>query len=603
MTGGPGQTRGCPLRKKIAGQKTRMNSRCAVFCLLALAVLGFTAPLAVADTGPGLKRSPWQDIRSYGTLPAALAAIGPAPATLLISDRQTITTDTTIPAHITLHFLQGGVLAIGDGVRVSLNGPVQAGAFRIFDLASTGVVLFNAGSVGEAPVEWWGAVGDDRTDNVWALRAAVTSVNETYGNPALILGPGHYRIGGPIVIHKNNLTLRGVGHRISKLKCTAAEAGLVLDKGSRQVLYSTRLEEFEVDGNSLARLGLDLVNTSETTFRGVSVRGCGTGIRLGGAVSPSQCTFTECVVADSRTGVKFIHAVNPIFDKGNFWNNTTVFDFDTAYAPIFTNNWIEKFTTAFLFSHLQSKGAGVAVPTLVIRNNYFLSTDGGRTFDCRVLKAVGDNGGQTVNIGPVVFEGNHLHLTAARYIAEIAWGRLFAAGNRLLLKMKENHLFAGVNTRAWFKADVPAEPERSPVHLIFQDNAYPAGTTIQEGAGALVTGVGAQGPDWGTANRVLGAEVQGPVLTWAANDRTPSVKLGNVFKTANTVPTAIKDFREGQAGQKITVIIGDAHTAVGFQGTSLKGNGGKDWKAGNGDWLECLYDGTQWYCSVHRTAP
>jgi hypothetical protein len=395
----------------------------------------------------------------------------------------------------------------------------------------------------------------------------------------------------------------GLGHRVSKLKCQAAGAGLILDKGGKKVVYATRLEEFEVDGNAIAKLGIDLVNTSEATFRGVSVRNCLTGIRIGGTVNPSHCTFTECVVADSRTGVKFSNATNPIFDKGNFWNNTTVFDFDTAYSPVFTNNWIEKFTTGFLFSHMKSKGQDVAAHTIIIRNNYLLSTDGGRTHDCRIVRFIGDNESRYSNIGPIVFEGNHLHLLAAKYVAEIAWGNLFGAGNRARLIMKDNHLYGGQNVRAWFRTDVHSESYRSHAHLIFQDNEYPSTVMVQDGSGGFVTGVGAVGRDFGSANRVLGALAYAPVITFPANDTNPNVRMGNVFKTANTTPTIITKFADGLEGQKIVVIIGDTNTTVGFKGVHLKGNGGTNWRPSNEAWMECLFDGTKWYCSVHNATP
>lgn len=574
-----------------------------IFSSLMVLFHGFQPPVQAGEPASRMNGIPWHDLKTYDSLPAALAVIGSTQATILISDLQPLKASLTIPANITLHFLQGGGLIMTRGIIITINGHLEAGPYQIFYPEEAGTVVFSAGSIGQAPVEWWGALGDDRADNVKAFAAAIASVNETYGNPTLILGPGHYRLGGPVLINKNNLTLKGVGHRITKLKCQAAGAGLVLDKGGRKVIYATRLEEFEVDGNGLARLGIDMVNTSETTFRSVSVRNCLTGIRIGGTVNPSQGTFTEGVVADCGTGVKFINATNPIFDKGNFWNNTIVFDFDTAYAPVFTNNWIEKFTTVFLFSHLKSKGQGVSVPTVVIRNNYLLSTDGGQNNECRIIRFLGDNGSHHSQVGPVIFEGNHLHLLSAKYLVEIGWGSLWGAGNRVRLSLKDNHLYEGRNTRAWFKTDVHSEIARSHAHLIFQDNLYPPQVTIQEGFGGLVTGVGAMDSDWGTASRVLGALVYAPLLTFPVNSQTPSIKSGNVFRTANTGPTKISTFRDGLAGQKIMVIFGDSKTTVGFKKSELKGNNGMDWRPSEGDWMECLFDGTRWYCLVQKSGP
>lgn len=85
---------------------------------------------------------------------------------------------------------------------------------------------------------------------------------------------------------------------------------------------------------------------------------------------------------------------------------------------------------------------------------------------------------------------------------------------------------------------------------------------------------------------------------FASTDATPSVALGNVFKTANGAGTTITAFDDGTAGQEITVIINDANTTIDFTGTTLKGNGGSDWSPTTGDHMVCMFDGTNWYCRI-----
>jgi hypothetical protein len=58
-------------------------------------------------------------------------------------------------------------------------------------------------------------------------------------------------------------------------------------------------------------------------------------------------------------------------------------------------------------------------------------------------------------------------------------------------------------------------------------------------------------------------------------------------------------FDDGIDGQVIRVIINDANTTIDFTGTNLKGNAGADWSPGSGDWMECVFDGNSWFCSVH----
>lgn len=84
--------------------------------------------------------------------------------------------------------------------------------------------------------------------------------------------------------------------------------------------------------------------------------------------------------------------------------------------------------------------------------------------------------------------------------------------------------------------------------------------------------------------------------------REPDVSFGNYFLTANTEPTALTNFRGGADGQRITLVFGDGNTTVRFSGPYLRGNGGRDWNAKAGDHMDCICDGTLWYCGVHRNS-
>lgn len=88
------------------------------------------------------------------------------------------------------------------------------------------------------------------------------------------------------------------------------------------------------------------------------------------------------------------------------------------------------------------------------------------------------------------------------------------------------------------------------------------------------------------------------VFNFTDQDATPSVVLGKTFKTTNTAPTTIIDFTNGHEGQQITVIINDANTIIDFTASSLKGNVGVDWSPTTGDHMNCVYDGTDWYCNI-----
>jgi len=104
---------------------------------------------------------------------------------------------------------------------------------------------------------------------------------------------------------------------------------------------------------------------------------------------------------------------------------------------------------------------------------------------------------------------------------------------------------------------------------------------------------------YGTSAAGVALHETGGFKTLYVNNTTPSVDGWNLFKTANTGATTISMLDDGVAGQRIIIIFGDSLTTIDFTGTNLKGNGGVDWSPSEGDWMECVFDGSNWYCSCH----
>ncbi len=92
----------------------------------------------------------------------------------------------------------------------------------------------------------------------------------------------------------------------------------------------------------------------------------------------------------------------------------------------------------------------------------------------------------------------------------------------------------------------------------------------------------------------------GCVLTDSAHAGAYQISTsgGNVFVTANTEAATLNGLTNGLVGKRVTVIIADAFTIVDFTGTTLKGNAGADWSPASGDFMTCVYNGTNWYCDV-----
>ncbi len=87
-------------------------------------------------------------------------------------------------------------------------------------------------------------------------------------------------------------------------------------------------------------------------------------------------------------------------------------------------------------------------------------------------------------------------------------------------------------------------------------------------------------------------------VTFTAQDITPDVSGGTIFKTANTLATTISMFDSAVDGQTIWVIVNDANTILDFTGTNLKGNGGADWTPTTGDSLQAVFVNPYWYCRI-----
>lgn len=109
-------------------------------------------------------------------LAAVITALGARESTLTIYKQYAVTDNLTVPANITLKFLQGGSLTITAAKTVTINGRVEAGLFQVFEGA--GAVSFGVGSLKEAYSEWWGIDGvADEVQINKAINSFATSGN------------------------------------------------------------------------------------------------------------------------------------------------------------------------------------------------------------------------------------------------------------------------------------------------------------------------------------------------------------------------------------------------------------------------------------------
>lgn len=164
-------------------------------------LVGAMALAMAGDAGAEESRPPaggrtFQASASGGSLKASLAAIGEAPATLLV-DITLVCDAPAIPAHVEVVVPRGGRISLGE-TPLEVVGTLSAGRYEIF--SATGTVT---GLKDPCP-EWFGAGGRGATDDTAAVQRAIDSVGNRRGS-RLILG-GKYAV--------TRLEVRGFGSTI-----------------------------------------------------------------------------------------------------------------------------------------------------------------------------------------------------------------------------------------------------------------------------------------------------------------------------------------------------------------------------------------------------
>jgi hypothetical protein len=146
----------------------------------------------------------YYDLSSYTSLSAAIASIGSDNVSTSLYFPVTVSSDLTIPKNIHTLALNGGYFTVPTGKILTLNGPFQAGLYRVFSCSGTGQVVFGPAVVKEVFAEWWGAVSDNTTDSTAAVNAAVNA-----GPPVQLLG-GTYAVDN-VLVHGFYKIINGVG--------------------------------------------------------------------------------------------------------------------------------------------------------------------------------------------------------------------------------------------------------------------------------------------------------------------------------------------------------------------------------------------------------
>lgn len=155
-----------------------------------------------------------------------------------------IGTNTSLSA--SLKFTAGAQIVVKTGVTLTLTGLIQAPLNTIFILQGTGkVVLGSKNGTYDVYPEWWGAVGDNTTDDTTAIQNAINAVSgaglgymttESSTPPSgigcVVLGAKVYKVTSGLTVAASFVRIRGQGMRASILMCNSATADILTVAGT-----------------------------------------------------------------------------------------------------------------------------------------------------------------------------------------------------------------------------------------------------------------------------------------------------------------------------------------------------------------------------------
>ena len=277
-----------------------------------------------------LNGAPQGAISSGMELATLLASIGTEKSELILNRNVVVTTNTVIPATLSVKVINGSTITISSGQTLTINGKFEANANEIFN--STGNVVFTYGA--EVYPEWWGA---DRT-GVSDSQPAFNKMFTTFKTGTVKLDGKYTFLSTLTVTGALGLKIVGTGSFLDDSGSTANNCELNFDAvpATFSALAFTTfnglmLEDFFISFDS-ANVGggsaLSLQGGLNFKIEGINIsitRGNqGNGIALGngsGGTAAFMGLISKCRVTNFGNGVTF----------GSFGENTSL-TFQNCYG-------------------------------------------------------------------------------------------------------------------------------------------------------------------------------------------------------------------------------------------------------------------------------
>lgn len=519
----------------------------------------------------------WIDASNFSSFGAAVDECGPTgskPCTIAITKTLNVTSDKTVPAHVTLFPMRGGKLNISSGKTVTIQGDVIAGLYQWID--GDGLIDFDSGHVLSVYPQWWGAKGDNSSDDTSAVQAAINSINTNAvsdgSGGTIVFSKGIYRITSQLTA-KSNINFKGANMNASVIRSYQTNAdSLFLIQTSSDESFHNSFEDLMLRGNGSSHTGgaIELDSGFRTTINRCYIFNFG-GIAIQqyqGQTSQSQSlSIRDCRINfNAKGGVKFgtMTAASHFLSMDNCTMNQNGF-YGLFLAKV-RNAVISNCEFAgYFFGNTAGGAAHQSVPVALF---------GGHLITLESL-SFENNGGQSGTAGYNIRTGYNGDTQAND-----------ATGNtRLLRVINCNFQPVGGANRDLNHIKVDYVVGLQVQNCFFQHSASFAGTYY--------------GIEWGTTfvgfnydfltnewHSTLDAKYTGTVpdhieideskfiqygIQTLVDEATPSVFGGNNFVTSGTANDPITDFDDGVEGQIIRIIAEHAITIT--DGTNIFLNG------------------------------
>lgn len=355
-----------------------------------------------------------------------------------------ISSNITIPSNITLVLTKGAMLSPDSGKTITINGPIEAGLWQIF--TGSGTIAGSMKVEGVFP-QWWGAVGDDSTDNSTALQKAID--NRILNGGVLCVPPGIYRHSATLTVnddvHINGLSEKGNSTRGVYFKYTGTGTAWKLGKYDGNWMYSLKLSGVRIGAATSADVAIEVDRLSESDFADIHFNGAFSTVMLIRGLTISSirdCDFSTIGMGihfDANASTK--ENTSNTIERCNFYANTVAaIKINKALSLRLHNNWFEQSPIGIWIDNNSTEGFA-SVNHLVAFNNDFTLVS---TAETRALKITNSVNANQIIVTNLKFISNRCYMGAANnsdYAIETNYTANTHAGSSVTGIVRDNELW------------------------------------------------------------------------------------------------------------------------------------------------------------------